>query len=166
MPKGIKGFQKGNKVWLGRKHSEESREKMKGRTFSEETRKKLSEALKGRNFQKNTGRTHFKKGMVPWNRGKPHIKIRGENNTNWKHGIYSNDERIRHTLKYTLWRKSVYKRDNYACKVCSKQCQGRGIIAHHIKSFSQFPKLRFIIGNGVTLCRSCHLITHQKNGKI
>ena len=166
MPKGIKGFQKGNKVWLGRKHSEESKSKMKGRVFSKETRDKISKALKGWNFQKNTGRTHFKKGMTPWNKGKPHLKIRGKNNYNWKNGIYATNERIRHTFRYTLWRKNVYKRDNYSCKVCGKHCQNKEIIAHHIKSFSAFPNMRFILSNGITLCRSCHIITHQNNGEI
>lgn len=44
---------KGNQVWLGRKHSDETKqkisEKLKGRTFSDETLKKFSEINKGKN---------------------------------------------------------------------------------------------------------------------
>ena len=42
---------KGNKIWLGKKHSEESKRKIglssKGRKVSQETRQKISKALKG-----------------------------------------------------------------------------------------------------------------------
>ena len=45
-------FKKGEKIRLGKTHSEETRRKMsealKGRNLSEETRKKMSEGHKGR----------------------------------------------------------------------------------------------------------------------
>lgn len=34
--------------------------------------------------------------------------------------------------------------------------------AHHIKPYSQAPELRLVVDNGLTLCRPCHLETHQK----
>ena len=36
---------------------------------------------------KNTGRTHFKKGHIPWNKGKRCHKLKGENSYLWKGGI-------------------------------------------------------------------------------
>ena len=59
--------------------------------------------------------------------------------------------------KYKNWRESVFKRDNYTCTWCD---QKRGYLeADHIKPFAYFPKLRFEINNGRTLCRECHKST-------
>lgn len=40
----------------------------------------------GKHFCSNTGRTHFKKGFTPWNKGKKMIGISGENHWNWQGG--------------------------------------------------------------------------------
>ena len=61
--------------------------------------------------------------------------------------------------QYKKWRKLVFQRDNYTCALCGIQGgqKGKGIVAHHIKKWSQFPDLRFHIDNGITLCRTpCH----------
>lgn len=55
--------------------------------------------------------------------------------------------------EYKKWRKKVYSRDRYTCKMCGSKKQ---LQAHHIKRWSQYPTLRFIISNGITLCKICH----------
>lgn len=56
----------------------------------------------------------------------------------------------------------VFKRDNFICQ----QCKSNGYItAHHIKSWTHYPKLRFITNNGLTLCRDCHKLTDNYKGK-
>ena len=55
--------------------------------------------------------------------------------------------------QYVRWRKAVFARDGFACRLCG----GRdGLNAHHIKRWAAYPALRFAVSNGVTLCGSCH----------
>lgn len=66
----------------------------------------------------------------------------------------------RNTPEYATWRKAVLERDNYKCTQCGTS-EGT-LIAHHIKSFNQFVKLRTDINNGITLCDHCHRKEHKK----
>jgi len=69
----------------------------------------------------------------------------------------SENRQARSTSKYQRWRNRVFKRDNYICQMCF----GRGgkLQADHIKPFAFFPKLRFVLSNGRTLCVECHKTT-------
>lgn len=59
------------------------------------------------------------------------------------------------------WRLAVFKRDGYKCQCCRNHGK---IHAHHLKSFTRFPELRYDIGNGVTLCEICHRGFHSVYG--
>lgn len=61
---------------------------------------------------------------------------------------------IKRSKVYREWRKAVFERDNYTCIDCKKR--GGELEAHHIKTFSGFPELRFELSNGSTLCKECH----------
>ena len=78
----------------------------------------------------------------------------GKNHHNWKGGIIPTNHLIRNSQKYKNWRMSVFERDKYTCVICGKV--GCYIEAHHIQSFAEFPKLRFDINNGITVCKDCH----------
>lgn len=63
----------------------------------------------------------------------------------------------RNSRQYSEWRGTIIKRDNYQCKKCGAK---EKLHAHHIKSWKEYPDLRFEIDNGKTLCSSCHLKEH------
>lgn len=112
----------------------------RGLIRSVETKTKISNTLK-------------KKGIKP-----PRCPIekvcRGKNHPWWRGGITKINEKIRKSFRYKTWRRNVFKRDNYTCVWCGYK--GKRIIADHIKQFATFPKLRFVVKNGRTLCCDCH----------
>lgn len=118
---------------------------------TEATKKKLSEVHKG---IRKSPKTEFKKGMTPWNKGIKGYNS-GEKHYKWNGGLSSKAQKIRTSTEMRLWRNSVYARDNWTCQDCGDN-SGGNLNAHHIKSFAEYPELRFAIDNGVTLCLKCH----------
>lgn len=87
----------------------------------------------------------------------------GEKCLAWKGGHSKRYKTGYNSPEYKKWRSEVFKRDNYTCQECGKnKCY---ITAHHIKSFSKHPKLRFEVSNGLTLCENCHEKTDNYKGK-
>jgi 5-methylcytosine-specific restriction endonuclease McrA len=82
-------------------------------------------------------------------------QITGENHYLWRKDRDQTDlNKKRLYLKENIeWRDSVFKRDNYKCKICNKT--GR-LEAHHILQWRYYPELRFDVNNGITLCHACH----------
>jgi len=153
----------------GIKHSEETKRKMsiahKGKKYSEEFKIKMSEINKGENnpfWGKHLPEEHKRKiseSLKGRTLTEKHIRKmsevrKGEKSPEWKGGITPINKRIRHSLEYKFWRRAVFERDDYTCKVCGKR--GCRLNAHHVKSFAKFPELRFEIDNGITRCVDCH----------
>lgn len=105
---------------------------------------KISVAKKGKKFSDehklNLSMNHV--GTLGWRKENPKTPI---------------NRRIRTSLEYRTWRKRIYERDNYTCQWCG--IRGDYLEADHIKSFSEYPSLRFELNNGRTLCRPCHIKT-------
>ena len=127
-------------------HKNNIRKALTGSKLSEERKRKIGLA--------NTGKRRTPEQLE---------KIRGKNHHCWKGGISCDNHRLRATFKYQQWRLKVYIRDNFTCQSCGKV--GGYLNAHHIKSFAKYPKSRFDINNGVTLCKECHKLTDNFAGK-
>lgn len=91
----------------------------------------------------------FKKGQIPWNKGL--------NN-------YSENHKARSSNDNRKWRKECLLRDNFICQISGKS--GGKLQVHHINNFADFPELRFITDNGITLCKKCHCEIENPNKTI
>ena len=164
-----------SKAHKGKYPTEETRRKMglahKGHPVSEETRKKQSEASKG----KKKSLAH-RQNMSKVRKGKPsgtkgmHWKIKdsskmgkGRLGKGIKMLEYPENIRIRKSIEYILWRKSIFERYNFTCQKCNQS--GGRLVAHHIFNFADYPEQRLNINNGITLCQQCHDDFHKIYGK-
>lgn len=152
----ISGLIMDGSTMRGKKHTEKAKEKNrqahlgkpsgnKGKHQSIEARIKIGLFHRGK---KRTLESRRKQGN----------SIRGEKSYLWKGGLsklYKSERAlIMQTIDYKLWRASVFERDRYTCINC--KTRGGKLEADHIKPWLLFPKIRYHINNGRTLCKKCH----------
>ena len=87
-----------------------------------------------------------------WKKG-IYVMPSGKNSPLWKGGKTKENKLLRRKFQAHI-APLVLERDGYTCKSCGV----RGVELHvdHVKSWSDFPELRFNMNNCVTLCRDCH----------
>ena len=136
----------------------------------------------------NTG---FKKGHIPWDKGKHHsaetcekirqarlkdghvpylvngkhwLKQEGKHPGTWKGGITPERQAFYSSERWRLAEKYVRERDENTCKLCGmKQPEDckRQFDIHHIYPFDKNKWLRANPDNLVVLCRKCHMFVHS-----
>jgi 5-methylcytosine-specific restriction endonuclease McrA len=68
-----------------------------------------------------------------------------------------NKKRIRQAF-----RDSVFKRDNYTCKICGAKGTKETLNAHHITDRNEMPNGGYVKENGITVCEGeCHLLCER-----
>lgn len=117
-------------------------------------RKYCSASCRSKYVMRRDGAWHkgIKTGLVPRSAFKKGSG--GENHWNWKGGRGTIRHRLMQQSDYRDWRKAVFERDNYTCQHCG--ITGVYVQADHIKPWAKYPKLRYRIDNGRTLCVDCH----------
>lgn len=64
--------------------------------------------------------------------------------------------------QFKQWARAVKCRDNYTCGICGVNGGGVYLEAHHKNGWNAFPDDRYLIQNGVTLCKNCHRSFHDQ----
>lgn len=129
-----------------------------GLVRSEEVRGKISNSNKGKLLgSKNPffGKKHTKETLEKIS--KSNIgKFVGEKSVLYikDRSLLKKDDR-RNDYSYKEWRKEVYKRDGFTCRIADNKCNGK-IEAHHILGWVDHEELRYNINNGITLCHAHH----------
>jgi hypothetical protein len=91
---------------------------------------------------------------------------RGEKHMWWKNGASKKNGEAwlsRCSAEFRNWREKVFERDNWICQ--KYHTKGGKLNPHHIKNFAQYPELRFVLTNGITLSQKAHREFHKKYGK-
>jgi len=76
----------------------------------------------------------------------------------------------RSTIEYKNFLRQVFIRDRNCCRKCGlkrkriKDGKGKNnnLTVHHIKSWKDYPSLRYKVSNGIVICNPCHKLVHQK----
>jgi predicted HNH restriction endonuclease len=147
---------KTNHPRLGKKHTEESKEKIKNAKI------KLYE----KNFWLKTKISNSVKKL--WQSPEYRQAHIGPNHFWWKGGLTKREETLAHALRVELrnWTKEILERDNYTCQKCGRRFEKIFLHAHHIKPISKYPSLALDALNGITLCKNCHLETESYGRKL
>ena len=140
-----------------RKNLSLANKKVKHSPCSEEIKLKISKTLKGRIFSIET-RKKLSEGQT------------GEKNHKWikdrtKLKRYGSAQKERSSLSYSVWVRKVKERDRNKCRLLSVECNGR-IETHHLFNWLDYPGLRYIINNGITLCAFHHPRGREKEERM
>ena len=60
--------------------------------------------------------------------------------------------------RFRFFRLEVLKRDSFQCVKCGSK---EKVHIHHIKTWKDFPELRYEPTNCIILCRQCHILEHN-----
>lgn len=126
----------------------------KGWKPSAQTRKRMGLAHRGIKHGPQVAQKRFETFARIGYKPKPPVH-KGKNHPMWRGGVTPRMKILRNSVRYRIWRKAVFERDKYACIWCGDK-RGRNLEADHIQPFAFFPRLRFEVKNGRTLCEPCH----------
>jgi len=136
-----------------------------------EFRAKMEKIRQNPEYREKIGK--MPKEYIPWNKGKHHsVETRRKMSKahksakayNWKGRSKKRYEHGNSTMEYKEWRMAVFQRDNFTCQCCGARSKaGKPVYleAHHLKGWAEYPALRFVVKNGVTLCKECHKLAHK-----
>lgn len=134
-------FKKGSNIWVGRKHKQESKDKIR--------------------------EARIKDGRVPYLRNGEHWlkSVETKEHPNYKGGMSPERQSFYSSREWSEAVKKVWQRDKAICQKCGKhhnEEKNRGNFhIHHLVSF-QVRELRCEVSNLILLCKDCHRWVHSK----
>lgn len=169
--KGVNPYNKGQK--LSKEHKDKISKSNLGKTYSLKVKKRMSDGQKLRftkmsSWNKGLGKKQYncfycRKDFISQIKNRKYcsqscyIKANsGENNyRSIKDRSKVKLDTERGGTLHKEWSKAVKNRDSWKCKINNSECIGK-VIAHHIMSWKDYPEFRYIVSNGITLCKKHH----------
>lgn len=147
-------FKPGNTIWLGRRHSSETKKKIAANTRAAwssadsghhkvdraAVMQKQAAKLRGRKYSAEH-RERIRQARLAMH-DKLSAAFSGSKNPMWQGGRVSLRKRLVNSFRYKAWRTAVYERDHYTCVLCGDHNHpGRGTTLrieadHFVKPFS------------------------------
>lgn len=126
-------------VWIGRNHSEETRELIRQKSIED-------------------GRVPYLKNGKHWLH-----EVAKDSHPNWKGGISPERQILYATPEWMKLAIEVWSRDNNECQKCKRKHKKseRAFHIHHIIPF-KVKEHRMELDNMVLLCHKCHMWVHSK----
>jgi len=97
-------------------------------------------------------------------RGKKHTETTKQKLRKANLGKKLSEEHIRNDPEYKQWVRKVKLRDKQTRWINDENCKGYNIV-HHIFPWRKYPKLRYKLKNGITLCQVHHKRVHKTRAK-
>jgi len=142
-------------IWKERLSDPKFVHPMKGKHFSEEARKNMGRPAGFISEKLGIPRSIKERLAISIAVRSSPKTLRGQQCHSFKDGRLKERRGDRFSDEYKRWRFDVFVRDHFKCQICRSGCD---LVAHHIKPFCDFPELRFVVSNGLTLCYFCHTI--------
>ena len=135
----------------------------KGCQHTTQAKRKMSEAKRG--LKLRLGIPHTPETRAKISRITRERTPKAEAHYAFSHGRAQRNQDARRVIQYTDWRRAVFERDHYTCKMCG-DARGGNLHAHHIRDFANHEELRYDITNGITVCEDCHESIHRGQPRI
>ncbi len=136
-----------NNPFRGKKHSEETREKMRqakvGMKFSDEAMIQVRKRMDGNTYR--LGATHTDEARQKISLANRRPCDLGQSKKEMK--------RARRSAEMRIAKQATLIRDGHKCVLCGRTTD---LVVDHIKPFSIHPELRVALDNLRTLCMPCH----------
>ena len=160
---GCEGCRKGTRseslrrVWRERLLDPDWVHPMKGKQYPPEVAARMGKTKGWKSPRKGIPRTLEDRKKI--SKGTRKNALRGKACPAYKDGKLSERRGERFSSRMKRWRFDVFARDEFTCQRCGDN-RGGNLVGHHVRSFADFPELRFDVDNGLTLCIPCHEKEH------
>ena len=62
--------------------------------------------------------------------------------------------------EFVIWTKQILIRDKFTCQLCGKR--GTKLSVYHLFNWAHYPKERYNLSNGISICKEHHIEFHSK----
>lgn len=120
------------------------------------------ECIRPNSFKKAWSNSEFRDKKISFITNLVKKNGTGKNHPSWNMDVPESFRLLkRRGYENDVWKLAVKNKYENKCSICK---DSKNIQAHHLMSFHKYPSLRYEVGNGVCLCKNCHIKFHKYYG--